>query len=162
MGSGECPACPHCERADLGVDGTAVRFKNVLVSDRPKFEFSRGEPMRVTSVPVGGSLAGKLSSRLSSILSSTSQQPAVAAGACAAQPRTDAAAGAMDRGIMSPAKFLAQPRMRQEHAAHAPSSCSYTPPARAGTRFATPSGLSRWPKPIPRFQRIEVNALSVG
>src|SRR5262249_31695340 len=70
-GCGACSACPDCERAPPGVAGTAVRPRTFWVSGSSKVRgLRRGEPMRVRSVQLGGSLAGKLSSKLSSILSS--------------------------------------------------------------------------------------------
>jgi len=121
--NGACSACPHGERAGRVTERGATRSRTFYVSESSKVRgLRRGEPMRVRSVQLGGSLAGKLSSKLSSILSSVVAAASGSGGrlrrACADPCRCCG----MDRGITSPA--ASWPQIRQKHTADAPCSCS--------------------------------------
>jgi hypothetical protein len=104
--------------------------------------------MRVTSVQLGGSLAGKLSSKLSSILSSD----VAAAGGSGWRLRRGSAdprrCGAMDRGIMSPADSRHSHKYSRSTRPTRLLVLMIHLPLAPAHGLRTPSGLSRWPKPI--------------
>ena len=149
------------ERADRVTERGVPRSRTFYVSKSSKVRgFRRGEPMRVPSVQLGGSLAGKLSSKLSSILSSV---VAAAGGSGWRLRRASADARrccGMDRGIMSPAaswrshKYSSSTRPTRRARAHD------TPPARGGTLLANAIGAASIASTDLAHFPFEVNALS--
>src|SRR5215469_1780355 len=129
------------ERADRVTERGVPRSRTFYVSKSSKVRgFRRGEPMRVRSVQLGGSLAGKLSSKLSSILSSV-VAAAGGSGWCLRRACADPCRCCrMDRGIMSPAdswrshEYGRSTRPTRRARAHD------TLPARGGHCLRTPSG----------------------
>ena len=115
--------------------------------------FRRGEPIRVTIVQLGGSLAGKVCSRLSSSMLST----LVTAGTCGWRLRRPIAdpRRAVDRGVMSPTALLLP---RSNH--RAGSRMIHLLPLSATGRDRKPARARWFPRPFAPRPRSHSGAAS--